>query len=90
MRVPRLDAPRLLIVGVLLIAAGVVVRCGVQPLMWSTGDGVYGVGISFGLLDLALGAVDQVLVPLGAAFVAGAFVLAALAPREQGDFPPQY
>lgn len=82
MRVPRLDARSLLVVGVLLVGVGVLFRCGVY--------GYYAPDFSIDLLALALTALDQVLVPLGVAFVAGAFVVAALSPSARESFPPKY
>lgn len=85
MRVPRLDAPRLLLVGVLLIAAGVVLQLGVYQWDWF-GDEWYGVlGDGFDVRFYVFTVLSQVLGPLGVAFVAGAFVLAALTPRERPD-----
>lgn len=82
MRVPRLDPRSMLVVGLAMVVVGVLLRCGVY--------GLYAPDFSIDLLALVLTGLDQVLVPLGVAFVAGAFVLAALAPREQDDFPPRY
>lgn len=90
MRVPRLDAQRLLILGVLLIAAGVVLQLGVYQWGWFGDDWYSVLGDGSALSFYVFTVLSQVLGPLGVAFVAGAFVLAALAPREQDDFPPRY
>lgn len=82
MRVPRLDARSMLVVGVALVVVGVLLRCGVY--------GLYAPDFSIDIFALVLTALDQVLVPLGVAFVAGAFVLAALTPPERDDVPPRY
>jgi hypothetical protein len=88
MRVPRLDPRSMLVVGLLLIVGGVLVRCTTPMLMWS-GDAFYAFDVSVDLGGLVLTALDQVLLPLGVAFVAGAFVLAALVPRGQDGLPPR-
>ncbi|TCI99504.1 hypothetical protein [Aeromicrobium sp. IC_218] len=82
MRVPRLDPRSMLVVGLALVVVGVLLRCGIY--------GLYAPDFSIDLFALVVTALDQVLVPLGVAFVAGAFVLAALAPHEQDNLPPQY
>ena len=89
MRVPRLDARSLLVLGVLLVAAGVMLQLGVYQWGWFGDEWYAVVGDGGGLQFYAFAVLSEVLAPLGVAFVAGAFVLAALAPREQEGLPPR-
>ncbi len=85
MRVPRLSATSMLLTGIAFAVLGVVFRLAVYD--WGWFGELYGTPELSEVERQLVFALDQVLVPLGVALVAGALVLAALGPRDASTRP---